>query len=193
MHSFHAVLNSSSLALQGFAAARSFVHGHFLPRLITSPNNSASPRLLAPTLATQDLVPLLKFTNPSRVLSLTVKREHPTARGVVHRLLKESGRLSSHATYVSGVYLDSGAGQRGAQVANTKLGEGFGSSIKMSEWRASEDALRRWYLARPPTAGSSSGLPSDAWVGTVDFKGMAIAETEGECQDGRWKRFTCCS
>ena len=66
-----------------------------------------------------------------------------------HRLLKESGRLSSRATFLSGVY----AGE-------TKLGEGFGSSIKMSEWRASEDALRRLYLG-----GRKEGeLPSEGWV-----------------------------
>ena len=80
-----------------------------------------------------------------------------------HRLLKESGRLSSHPTFLSGVF----SGER-------KLGEGFGSSIRMSEWRASEDALRRLYLG----GRNKGGLPSDPFVGK-SFEGMSIGESEG--------------
>lgn len=148
--------------LQGFAATRSFVHSHFLSRLV--PSSPSSP-FASPT-ATTDLIPLLKFTNPTRVLSLTLTSagRQPSS----HRLLKESGRLSAHATFVSGVY----SGQE-------KLGEGFGSSIKMSEWRASEDALRRMYLG-----GRVAGeLPSEAWMGDKarEFVGVELGEVEGEC------------
>lgn len=44
---------------------------------------------------------------------------------------------------------------------NYKLGEGLGSSIKMAEFRASEDALRRIYLAK----GNAEGVPSDTLAG----------------------------
>lgn len=82
-----------------------------------------------------------------------------------HQILKESGRLSSHPTFLSGVF----SGDR-------KLGEGFGSSIKMSEWRASEDALRRLYLG----GKEKGGLPSDAWVdGKARFEGLKLGEDEG--------------
>lgn len=57
------------------------------------------------------------------------------------------------------------------------MGEGFGSSIKMSEWRASEDALRRFYLG----GERAKGLPSDAWAGVAKaFGGVSVGETEGE-------------
>lgn len=56
------------------------------------------------------------------------------------------------------------------------MGEGFGSSIKMSEWRASEDALRRLYLG----GREKGGLPSDEWVkGASAFVGIKEGETEG--------------
>lgn len=45
----------------------------------------------------------------------------------------------------------------------------------MSEFRASEDALRRLYLG----GRERNGLPSDVWSGK-DFEGMEIREAEGE-------------
>ncbi|BGP44147.1 54S ribosomal protein L3 mitochondrial [Rhodotorula kratochvilovae] len=128
--------------VHGFSAARSFVHAHFLARVVPP-----SATMLASPSAAQDLTPLLKFQNPSRVLSLSL-----TSHGLPplrHALLKESGRLSAHPTFVTGAFS-----------GDVKLGEGFGSSIRMSEWRASEDALRRVYLS----GRRSGGLPSDAWV-----------------------------
>lgn len=59
-------------------------------------------------------------------LSLTVSkfgRERP-----ISRLLKETGRLSNSPMFVVGIY--SGA---------DKLGEGFGTSLKMAEYRVRED------------------------------------------------------
>ncbi|GAA5981802.1 hypothetical protein JCM11641_007429 [Rhodosporidiobolus odoratus] len=124
----------------GLTSARSFVHSHFLSRLVP-PSTTTLP---SPS-ASSDLTPLLKFTQPTRVLSLSLQAHSlPTLR---HSLLKESGRLSAHPVFISGAFS-----------GKTKLGEGFGSSIRMSEWRASEDALRRMYLAGERKKG---GLPSD--------------------------------
>ncbi|PSR76134.1 hypothetical protein PHLCEN_2v8632 [Hermanssonia centrifuga] len=84
-----------------------------------------------------DLRNMIKFRDPKKALLDTVAkfgRERP-----VSRLLRETGRLSNSPVYVVGVY--SGA---------DKLGEGFGSSLKMAEFRAAEDALLRLYLARQP-------------------------------------------
>jgi large subunit ribosomal protein L44 len=80
----------------------------------------------------------------------------PIAHLTYYRLLKETGRFSNSPLFVVGIYsgLD-------------KLGEGFGSSLKMAEYRASdsfpssspcnpytfqaaEDSLHRLYLTRTP-------------------------------------------
>lgn len=61
-------------------------------------------------------------------------REKPKSR-----LLKETGRFSNSPVFVVGIF--SGADQ---------LGEGFGSSLKMAEFRAAEDALHRVYLTQTP-------------------------------------------
>ncbi|KAJ1656597.1 54S ribosomal protein L3 mitochondrial [Dispira simplex] len=55
---------------------------------------------------------------------------HPVAR-----LLKETGRLTNSPVYIVGMF----SGTR-------KIGEGFGSSIKMAEVRACKDALIRYHL-----------------------------------------------
>lgn len=49
----------------------------------------------------------------------------------------------------------------------------------MSEWRASEDALRRFYLGGKKL--NNGGLPSDAWCDEVvsEFKGIELGESEG--------------
>jgi large subunit ribosomal protein L44 len=134
----------------GFARAHAFIRSHIITPSVLSPSH---------------LIPLLKFTSPTLVLSsLLHSYELPRA---THRLLKESGRLTAHPTFLSGVY----SGSR-------KLGEGYGSSIRMSEWRASEDALRRFYLSRE--AGlESAGLPSDQWVDSNSaFKGLLLGKRE---------------
>ncbi|KAI8456489.1 hypothetical protein BY996DRAFT_6412342 [Phakopsora pachyrhizi] len=77
---------------------------------------------------------LLKFTNPFLVLKYTLakyNREPPVAR-----LLRESGRASATAIFSVGSYSGS-----------LKLGEAFGTSKKMAEYHAHEDALRRIYLS----------------------------------------------
>jgi large subunit ribosomal protein L44 len=84
---------------------------------------------------------MLKFRDPKVALTETVAkfgREIPVSRcaswdpsfmtydaeSVAFRLLKETGRFSNSPVFVVGVY--SGAEQ---------LGEGFGSSLKMAEYR----------------------------------------------------------
>ena len=141
---------------QGFAAARTFVHSVFLSRQA-------------------DLTTLLKFANPKATLTHTLSKY--AGQGIespVTRLVAETGRLSISPIFVSGVY----SGTR-------KLGEGFGSSLKMSEFRANEDALRRIYLspsARPLLApedaesarGQTAGeLPTD----TLVYPGRRLTRT----------------
>lgn len=84
-----------------------------------------------------DMKNMIKFRDPRKALQETVAkfgRERP-----VSRLLKETGRFSMAPVFVVGIY--SGA---------DKLGEGFGSSLKMAEFRAAEDSLIRLYLTRQP-------------------------------------------
>lgn len=95
-----------------------------------------------------------------------------------YRLLKETGRFSNSPVFVVGIY--SGA---------DKLGEGFGSSLKMAEFRvritvpplshhlsiilihtryvqqAAEDALLRLYLTRTPPENVK--LPSSTFSADV--------------------------
>ncbi|KAK4330871.1 60S ribosomal protein L3 [Rhodotorula toruloides] len=135
----------------GFTAARAFAHAHFLARLAPPPSTT----LASPSAAT-DLTPLLKFTQPTKVLAASLAQYNlPPLR---HALLKETGRLSAHPIFVSGVFS-----------GDVKLGEGFGSSIRMSEFRASEDALRRVYLGGGRQKG---GLPSDGAL----FEGWTNAD-----------------
>ena len=106
-------------------AARKFVQAFFLSR-------------------ETDLRSMIKFANPKKVLLETVwkfKRERPKSRCVlrplscvyisfnmllIYRLLKETGRFSNSPVFVVGIF--SGADQ---------LGEGFGSSLRMAEFRVS--------------------------------------------------------
>jgi len=84
-----------------------------------------------------DLRGMIKFFDPKKALLemvLKLRRERPKSR-----LLKETGRFSNSPVFVVGIF--SGADQ---------LGEGFGSSLKMAEFRAAEDALHRVYLTRTP-------------------------------------------
>lgn len=84
-----------------------------------------------------NLARLLKFNDPKRALSSTCAKygkQPPQSR-----MIAESGRLSISPVFVVGVW--SGV---------TKIGEGSGSSIRMAEFRAAEDALRRLYLTEMP-------------------------------------------
>ncbi|TFK25621.1 60S ribosomal protein L3 [Coprinopsis marcescibilis] len=84
-----------------------------------------------------DIRSMLKFLDPKKALKEMVAkfgREPPKSR-----LLKETGRFSNSPVFVVGIY--SGA---------EKIGEGFGSSLKMAEFRAAEDALQRVFLTAQP-------------------------------------------
>jgi large subunit ribosomal protein L44 len=100
-------------------STRQFVHSFFLNREV-------------------DLRSLIKFRDPKRALTFTVakfKRERPKSRYAFgteslvitymsDRLLKETGRFSQSPIFVVGIYS-----------GTDKLGEGFGSSLKMAEFR----------------------------------------------------------
>lgn len=139
-------LAQTSFFPQGFAAARSFVHQHFLSRLVPS----ISTNLPSQT-ASSSILPLLKFQNPTRILSLQL--QSASLPPLQHKLLKESGRLSAHPTFIIGAFSGS-----------VKLGEGFGSSLRMAEWRASEDALRRSFLGGGRLDVNGKGFPSEVWA-----------------------------
>ncbi|KAH9074840.1 hypothetical protein EDB83DRAFT_2287488 [Lactarius deliciosus] len=115
-----------------------------------------------------DLRKMLKFRDPKVALTETVTkfgREKP-----VSRLLKETGRLSNSPVFVVGVY--SGIEQ---------LGEGFGSSLKMAEYRAAEDALHRLYLTRtPPELVRLPTLTFPEIDGDIFTVGDEAAYTPGE-------------
>ncbi|KAJ3508729.1 hypothetical protein NLJ89_g5596 [Agrocybe chaxingu] len=106
-----------------------------------------------------DLQAMLKFVNPKKALMELVQkynRESPKSR-----LLKETGRFSNSPVFVVGIY--SGA---------DKLGEGFGASLKMAEFRAAEDALHRVFLTRTPE--DMIQLPSSTfstWANIFDQQG----------------------
>ncbi|EPQ56472.1 ribonuclease III [Gloeophyllum trabeum ATCC 11539] len=104
-----------------------------------------------------DLRAFIKFRDPKKALKETVakfERERP-----VSRLLAETGRFSNSPVFVVGIY--SGADQ---------LGEGFGTSLKMAEFRAAEDSLHRLYLTRTPPeqlrlpSSTFSPSPSDLYT-----------------------------
>lgn len=81
-----------------------------------------------------NLEELLKFRDPKRTLAdLCRKYGKPQPQS---RMIAETGRLSLGPVFVVGVW--SGA---------VKLGEGAGSKIRMAEYRAAENALRRLYGA----------------------------------------------
>ncbi|KAI0792111.1 60S ribosomal protein L3 [Abortiporus biennis] len=119
-----------------------------------------------------DLRSMIKFRDPKLALQETVNkygRERP-----VSRLLKETGRFSNSPVFVVGIY--SGA---------DKLGEGFGSSLKMAEFRAAEDSLLRLYLTRQPP--QTVQLPSSTFPDTLgdvfQSQGSGSSYTPGQMSD----------
>jgi large subunit ribosomal protein L44 len=90
------------------------------------------------------------------------------------RLLKETGRYSNSPVFVVGIYS-----------GEDKLGEGFGSSLKMAEYRAAEDALHRLYLTQTPSHAlrlPSTTLPDPRGVfeGVEQHLGLSMEYTPGE-------------
>ncbi|PVV04383.1 hypothetical protein BB560_001113 [Smittium megazygosporum] len=79
-----------------------------------------------------DPTSVIEFPNPIQHLhSLCIRKkiDRPIAR-----LLKETGRLTNSPVFIVGMF--SGV---------HKIGEGFGSSLKMAEFRAAKDALIKFY------------------------------------------------
>ncbi|KAJ8095268.1 54S ribosomal protein L3 mitochondrial [Marasmius tenuissimus] len=115
-----------------------------------------------------DIRGMIKFLDPKKALLEMVEkfgRERPKSR-----LLKETGRYTNAPVFVVGIY--SGEEQ---------LGEGFGSSLKMAEYRAAEDALLRVYLTKTPA--DLLQLPSQTFplgVGDVYRRGSEGAYTAPE-------------
>ncbi|KDN50692.1 hypothetical protein RSAG8_01190, partial [Rhizoctonia solani AG-8 WAC10335] len=98
-----------------------------------------------------DIRPLLKYKDPKLALIHTTRkyqREPP-----ISRLLQESGRQTNSPTFIVGIFS-----------GEDKLGEGFGSSLKMAEYRAAENAMHRLYLTRQPM--SDSMLPTTTFLST---------------------------
>ncbi|KAI9474255.1 MAG: ribonuclease III domain-containing protein [Benjaminiella poitrasii] len=79
-----------------------------------------------------DISPVLKVKEPKRHLSALLRQLQ--MKSAESRLLSETGRLSSSPVFIVGVF----SGKK-------KLAEGFGSSIKMAEFRACENALIDYY------------------------------------------------
>ncbi|KAF6752990.1 60S ribosomal protein L3 [Ephemerocybe angulata] len=115
-----------------------------------------------------DLRSLLRFSDPKKALSEMVYRfgrEPPKSR-----LLKETGRYSNSPVFVVGIF--SGA---------DKLGEGYGSSLKMAEFRAAEDSLQRVFLTARPE--HEIQLPSSTFP-----KGLGDVFKHGpEVQEGSYE------
>ncbi|KAI9291589.1 ribonuclease III [Neoconidiobolus thromboides FSU 785] len=91
-----------------------------------------------------DVNSLLPLATPKKSLVSLLKIKNKPEP--VSRLLKETGRLSNRPVFVVGVYS-----------GDVKLGESYGSSLKMAEFRACKDALIRYYL----TELKDFQLPSD--------------------------------
>lgn len=93
---------------------------------------------------------MFQFNKPTRELVRLCEKldfEHP----IQIRLMAETGRLSSHAIYVVGVFS-----------GTEKLGEGVGSSLNEAKTRAVVNALMGYYLYSPINAdGDAVKLPSD--------------------------------
>ncbi|CAG8499325.1 1120_t:CDS:10 [Paraglomus brasilianum] len=101
---------------QGPAAAKSFIHDQFLSRDVN-----------VGAIFERHIV------NPKRDLSYLMRRH--SQEPPISRLTAETGRLSKSPTFIVSVYS-----------GTKKLGEGFGSSLDMAEFRAARDALKKHYL-----------------------------------------------
>ncbi|KAF9275246.1 ribonuclease III domain-containing protein [Linnemannia elongata] len=107
-----------------------------------------------------DLVQLLEIEEPKLYLSFLMKRlgrERPVAR-----LMSETGRHSKAPVFIVGVYS-----------GTEKMGEGFGSSLKMAEFRANKDALTKYYLEEQ----KDFGLPSDVEVQGAVYTPTKVGDT----------------
>ncbi|KAI9286207.1 ribonuclease III domain-containing protein [Umbelopsis sp. AD052] len=103
---------------------------------------------------------VVKIENPKAHLSrLTTRygKEKPLSR-----LLKETGRATNSAVFIVGVF----SGEE-------KLGEGYGNSMKMAEYRACMDAINKHYLFE----NKDFMLPSDT-LSEAEYKPVAFGDTQ---------------
>ncbi|KAF9908560.1 hypothetical protein EC991_009705 [Linnemannia zychae] len=107
-----------------------------------------------------DVTQLLEIQEPKLYLSFLMKRlnrEKPVAR-----LMSETGRQSKAPVFIVGVYS-----------GTEKIGEGYGSSLKMAEFRANKDALTKYYLEEH----KDFGLPSDAEIQGAVYTSSKVGDT----------------
>ncbi|KAI8358216.1 ribonuclease III domain-containing protein [Mortierella sp. GBAus27b] len=108
-----------------------------------------------------DLASLLKIDDPKLHISFLMKRlgrERPVAR-----MLAETGRQSKAPVFIVGVYS-----------GTEKLGEGFGHSIAMAEFRANKDALTKYYMEEL----KDFSLPSDVEKEGFIYTPTRIGDTQ---------------
>ncbi|CED83435.1 Ribonuclease III domain proteins [Phaffia rhodozyma] len=121
-----------------------------------------------------DIGSFLKFANPKAVLSDIVVKyglEPPVAR-----LIKETGRMSQTPYFVIAMYS-----------GKIKLGEGWGTSLKMAEHRASTNAIKATYLTETPNpvvsiAGFSPYPLTDEPLASIEQKYAFVAPAIGESE-----------
>lgn len=111
-------ITAAVYAHRGLEGAQEFINAHVI-----------EPRKI-------DITQIMAFSRPTRELAVLCSREK--MQPAVSRLLAESGRYSSQAVFVVGVF----SGQM-------KLGEGQGSSLTEARTRAAVNALQGWYLFSP--------------------------------------------
>lgn len=118
---FVRALVAAVYAHKGYEFANKFILDHIvLPRKI-------------------DISRVMAFSRPTRELAVLCAREG--LEPPLSRLMAESGRYSSQAVFVVGVFS-----------GNSKLGEGQGSSLREARTRAAVNALQSWYLYSPSSA-----------------------------------------
>ncbi|EGF78137.1 hypothetical protein BATDEDRAFT_37305 [Batrachochytrium dendrobatidis JAM81] len=127
---------------KGPHAARTLIHKHFLSRATD----------------VQSIVEAqLKMDKPRKLLAITCKNlKKPKP---ISRLLGETGRLSSRSVFLVGVYC-----------GIEKIGEGYGSSIKMAEQRACIDALSKHFLTQIKDITLPSDTTTDSEETTTFFE-----------------------
>ncbi|KAJ1979648.1 54S ribosomal protein L3 mitochondrial [Dimargaris cristalligena] len=94
-----------------------------------------------------DVTTAMKFEKPRTMLTMLARKkemEYPVAR-----LLKETGRLTNSPVFIVGMFSDF-----------KKIGEGFGSSLKMAEHRACKDALIRYFMKEIKDYELPSDIPN---------------------------------
>ncbi|ELU40162.1 60S ribosomal protein L3 [Rhizoctonia solani AG-1 IA] len=109
-----------------------------------------------------DIRPLLKYSDPKLALIHTVRKYQ-------RDLLQESGRESNSPTFIVGVFS-----------GEDKLGEGFGSSLDMAEYRAAENAMHRLYLTRQPVTNSM--LPTTTFPSSLPVDDPTTSQEKPEHQ-----------